>query len=231
MSVLRRRKPRTWKNRAALGRDAPRRRDLHVVAVHPRELLGVEHAGAVADVLEREAPRQLVHRHQLRIVGHLAAARARRPADEREVVGERLGQVAALAELATDVAPWRFDSGVWSGPSTSERCAKRGGAKPERAIEQHLPRRVRDVVLAADHMRDLHQRVVHDHREVVGGTAVGADQDRIADDVGAERDVAADEILERRRRGARARGSGRPRAPPPRPGAARRRAPAPRQVP
>ena len=46
-------------------------------------------------------------------------------------------------------------------------------------------------------MRDLHQRVVHDHGEVVRGPAVGADQDRIADDIGIERDVAADEIRER----------------------------------
>ena len=69
--------------------------------------------------------------------------------------------------------------------------------EPERAVEQHLPRRVRDVILAADHVRDLHQRIVHDHGEVVGGAAVGADQHRIADHVGAEGDLAADEILER----------------------------------
>ena len=67
----------------------------------------------------------------------------------------------------------------------------------ERAIEQHLPRRVRDVILAADHMRHLHQRIVDDDGEVVGGTAVGAHQHRIADHVGAERDLAAHEILER----------------------------------
>ena len=99
MSVLRVRKPRALEEARALGGHPRRRRHLHVVAVHPRELLGVEDAGAVADVLEREAARELVDRHQLGIVGRLAAAGARRPADQREVVGQRLGQVAALAEL------------------------------------------------------------------------------------------------------------------------------------
>jgi hypothetical protein len=70
-------------------------------------------------------------------------------------------------------------------------------AEAERAIDQHLPRRVGDVVLAPDHVGDLHQRVVHDDGEVVGGTAVGAHEDRIADDVGAERHLAADQILKR----------------------------------
>ena len=67
----------------------------------------------------------------------------------------------------------------------------------ERPIEQDLARRVRDVILAADHVRHLHQRIVDHDREVVLRAAVGADDDRIADDVGVEGHVAADEILER----------------------------------
>ena len=66
----------------------------------------------------------------------------------------------------------------------------------ERLVEQHLPRRVRDVILAADHMRHLHQRIVDDDGEVVGRHAVGADDHRIADDVGVEADVAADDVGE-----------------------------------
>src|SRR4051812_2402828 len=45
-------------------------------------------------------------------------------------------------------------------------------------------------------MRHLHQRIVHHNGKVVGRAAVGSHQDRIADHVGAERDFAADEILE-----------------------------------
>ena len=72
-----------------------RLRQLQVVAVHPRELLLVEHAGAVADGLEREPPRQLVDRQQLVV----AAAGARRPADQRQVVHQRLRQIALRPEL------------------------------------------------------------------------------------------------------------------------------------
>jgi hypothetical protein len=71
---------------------------------------------------------------------------------------------------------------------------RRGEA--ERLIEQQLPRRVRDVILAADHMRDLHQRIVDDHGEVVLRAAVGADDDGIADYLGVENHLAADEIVE-----------------------------------
>ena len=54
-------------SRAAIGR-------LQIVAVHPRQLLDVEHAGAVADVLEPESRGQLVERQQLLV---------RRPATSR----------------------------------------------------------------------------------------------------------------------------------------------------
>ena len=171
--------------------------DLHVVPVHPRELLGIEHAGAVADVLEREAPRQLVHRHQLGIVGRLAAAGARRPADQRQVVDQRLRQVAALAELRHRRRAVALRQRRVIRPEHHREVREARRREAERAIQQHLPRRVRDVILAADHVRHLHQRIVHDDGEVVGGTAVGADEHRIADDVGAERHFAADEILER----------------------------------
>ena len=65
-----------------------------------------------------------------------------------------------------------------------------------RLVHQQLPGRVRDVILAPDHMRDLHQRIVHDDGEVVGGVTVGANDDRIADHVPREPDVAPHEVGE-----------------------------------
>ena len=43
--------------------------------------------------------------------------------------------------------------------------------RAERLEEQHVLRRVGDVVVAADHVRDRHVHVVHDHRQVVGRDA------------------------------------------------------------
>ena len=45
-----------------------RRQQLHVLAVHPRQLLHVEDARAVAHVFEREAPREFVERQQLLVL-------------------------------------------------------------------------------------------------------------------------------------------------------------------
>ncbi len=61
----------------------------------------------------------------------------------------------------------------------------------ERLVQQDLARRVGDVVFAPHHVRHFHQRIVDHDREVVGGRAVGPDDDRVADDVGLEPDVAA----------------------------------------
>ena len=59
------------------------------------------------------------------------------------------------------------------------RELRRGEA--ERAVEQQLPRRVRDVILAPNHVRDLHQRIVdtegyvslHSNRYSVPATFIG----------------------------------------------------------
>src|SRR5262249_36728771 len=46
-----------------------------------------------------------------------------------------------------------------------------------------------------DDVRYLHERIIDDDGEVIGGTAVGPKKDRIADDLRVERHLAAHEIL------------------------------------
>ena len=70
----------------------------------------------------------------------------------------------------------------------------------QRAIQQDLLRRVRDVIVAAHHMRDPHLHIVGHDREVIGRQAVGADDDEVLDDGAVEFDRAVDEIVEARRR-------------------------------
>ena len=62
-----------------------------------------------------------------------------------------------------------------------------GRIPAERAVEQQLPRRVRDVVVATDDVRDLHLVVVHHAREVVGRKAVRAQQHEVVEEVVLER--------------------------------------------
>ena len=73
---------------------------------------------------------------------------------------------------------------------------ERRRGEPERLVQQNLPRRVRDVVLASDDMRHFHQGIVDDDREVVRGMSVSAHDDRIADDFRVEPHLAAHEVGE-----------------------------------
>ena len=67
----------------------------------------------------------------------------------------------------------------------------------ERAEQEDVLRRVREVVLAADDVADLHRRVVDDDREVVERRAVAADDHEVAAEVGdVELDAAADDVVE-----------------------------------
>ena len=52
----------------------------------------------------------------------------------------------------TDVAPCRLLRRFLSAPRISGTCAKRGTARAERLEQQHVLRRVRDVIVAADHV-------------------------------------------------------------------------------
>ena len=54
------------------------------------------------------------------------------------------------------------------------RCA-------QRQQHVHLPRRVVQMIVAADHMGDLHVHVVDHDAEVIGGRAVGARDDQIVE--------------------------------------------------
>jgi hypothetical protein len=69
---------------------------------------------------------------------------------------------------------------------------------PERVEEQHVLRRVRDVIVAPDDVRDRHVDVVGDDRQVVGGLAIRSQDDEVLDIDVLEGYRTVDEIRERR---------------------------------
>ena len=77
-----------------------------------------------------------------------------------------------------------------------DRCAKVGAGKAQRLVDQDLARGVGQVVVAADDVGDLHVGVVTDNGEVIGGGAVGANQDHIVHDVGGKAHVAVHRVVE-----------------------------------
>ena len=145
-----------------------------VDAVQPFELLEVEDCRARADPVEGEPLDELLARHDGRLV--VVA-----PAQKCEEVDERLREVALGTELlggdcavalrqllpvgAEDVAP---------GARTRERDA-------ERTEDLDLLRRVRDVIVAAQDVRDPVQPVFDRRGEVVGRPSVGAEDDEVLD--------------------------------------------------
>ena len=68
--------------------------------------------------------------------------------------------------------------------------------RAQRAQHVHLPRRVVQVIVAADHVRDAHVHVVDDDAEVIGGRAVRAGDDEIVELGVLERDGAVHEIFD-----------------------------------
>ena len=73
----------------------------------------------------------------------------------------------------------------------------RGGPLVAEGVDEHqLIRRVGEVLLTADDVRDLHQRVVDWARELIGGVAVRLHDDEIADQPGVELHLPADHVGE-----------------------------------
>ena len=63
-------------------------------------------------------------------------------------------------------------------------------------IDQNLQGRVGEVILSPDHMGDLHQMIIDDHRKIVGGNAVRTDDDKISHRIGIKFHGPANQILE-----------------------------------
>ena len=107
----------------ALG-EVERRQRAQVDAVHPLELLGVEDRRRRIDALEREEADQLLAREQLALGVEV-------PAEQREEVDDRLGEVAGLAQLLD------------AGRAVPLREALAIGAEEQRQVRERRHRRRR----------------------------------------------------------------------------------------
>src|ERR671910_728149 len=159
-----------------------------VDGVHGPELLLVEDRWVAAHAVDAEAFCQLLGGEHLLVSGVSGA-------EEREVVEERLGQVAPLREvldarravaLAEFLLVWPEDLGdVGEG---RERVA-------QGLVDQDLARRVREVVVAPDDVAYLHLRVVEGGGEVVGRGVCGLHKHEVLQVGVLEGDGATDHVL------------------------------------
>ena len=137
------------------------RQRAEVDAVHPVELRIVERAGARADRLEREPLDDLV-------AGEDRGLAVRRPADQGEEVHERLREVSRRPELVHRDRAVALGELLPVGAEDVRDVRVHRRLVAERAEDLDLLRGVRDVVVAADHVRDRVVHVLHRRGEVVG---------------------------------------------------------------
>ncbi len=115
---------------------------------------------------------ELLERELLALVGH-------RPAHERQVVDERLGQVpgAPVEVQAHRVLALRDLRAV--GVAQERQVAEHRRLPAEPLVEPHVLRQRRQPLLGAYHVADPHQVVVDHVRQVIGGEAVALQQDLV----------------------------------------------------
>ena len=154
-----------------------------VLRVHPEELLGVEDRRRGAHALERELALHLLARQDL-------AVAARRPAEQREEVEERLGQDALVAPLLDGGGAVPLGELLAVGAEDHAEVRELRDRRAERPEERDVLGRVGEVVVAADDVRDPHVGVVHADAEVVERMAVGAHEDEVVEGVGRKLDAA-----------------------------------------
>ena len=117
------------------------------------ELVVVEDRGALADAFEGEALDQLLAAHYLGVV--VVA-----PAEQREEVDEGLGDVTVGAEVLDSDCAVALRELAPVGPVQQWHVRVDRQLRAQRLQDLELLRRVRDVVLSADHVRDPVEHVL-----------------------------------------------------------------------
>ncbi len=161
-------------------------------------LLEVEARGVRVDVLDVERLDHLVEAEDV-------AVRGDRPPQEGEVVQQPLGQEALVAvgeqvRLRVALGELLVALAHHVGQVADARGAAVADADlGQRVVQRHLARRARQQVLPAQHVGDLHEQVVDGRDQRVERVAVGAAEREVGDELGLERDLAADQVVERDR--------------------------------
>ncbi len=131
---------------------------------------------------------------------------ARAPPQQRQVVANRLGQVAGVAQLAHRRRSVTLGELAPVGPVQQGQVGVDGQRRVRadahgfgRLQHQHLLGRVRDVVLAAHDVRDASVEIVDRDREVVENRSIGTRDHGVVEMGVLEAGLAADRVLDDRR--------------------------------
>ena len=161
-----------------------------VVGVQIVQPIGVETCRAATDAVEVEPGDGLIGVDDLGV--------AMRPSEAQQVVAEHLRQV---AHVPIGVDPQGAVALRQLGPvgAVDQRYVGERRRRPTQGLEQQgLPKRVGQVVVAADHMGDCHVVVVDHHRQHVGRRAVGAQQYHVVELLVTDPDRSLHQVVDHR---------------------------------
>ena len=144
----------------------------NVLAVHPRQLLHVEARRRGLALLKRKGLRHLLARHDLAVV-------ARRPAQQRQIVEERLRQIPLLAEFAHEGRPVALRIGLTRMVDDHRQMRILRHRRPQRTEKHDVLERILDMVVAADDVRHPLRDVVEHVRQMEDRGTVRAHDDKV----------------------------------------------------
>ncbi len=102
-----------------------------------------------------------------------------RPTQAHQIVNERFRQVSHFLIGHNGSRTVSFTEARFIGSQNHGNMGKFRDSKTQRLIKQNLARRVIDMVIAADDMGNVHQRVINDHSKVVGRVTIATLNDQI----------------------------------------------------
>ena len=147
---------------------------VNVLTVHPLELLRIEYRCGRIQAIEGEVLDRVLTRENVAAVG-------RGPSQQGQVVDHCIGEkplIGVRRNRCRSVALRQFRPVLAEDEGD---VGEFGDGPAERAIDQHLPMRIRQMLLGPNHVRDAHVMIVDDHGEVVRRQAIGAHQNEIAE--------------------------------------------------
>ena len=160
-----------------------------VLGIDPVELLGVEGRRVLGDTVERELTGQDIARDDRGLA-------VERPAEQRQVVDEGVGQITGVAVLLHRGSAVALGEFFAVGTQDHGDVGECGHGRAEGLVDHDLARRVGQMVVAADDVGNLHHGVIDDSREVIRGRAVGAEDDEVVELLGVEGHLAVDGVVD-----------------------------------
>src|SRR5271156_1367170 len=147
---------------------------LQILRVVPLQLRAIEYRIRPAHARKREPLDQFRSPHEFAVI-------ARGPSQQRQKIPERLRQESFIRIRTHAGRPVPFRKPRAVGPQNQRHVRENRRCRPQRVINQHLLRRIRQMIRAANNVRDAHINIIHHHAQLISRHSARAQQHKILD--------------------------------------------------